>query len=157
MSNIKISEALQLMRTIHWTITLVPVLFSLVDLYLYYSGGIGSDANLQNIFLYSSLAILIAAILGSGHIFKLYLKNNGPAEPTSAQAVIPAFQTAHLVRLSVLEMAGLFAAVGTFITGYLPILGVVAMSTVVMVSLAPTPFKVAEAFGLDPSEFEVPE
>ena len=87
-------------------------------------------------------------------IFKIYLKNNKPKNLNSVKELFASYQTAHLLRLSVLEIAGFFAVISAFMTGYLPILGVILVTTAVMVSLTPSEFKISETFGVNLNELD---
>ncbi len=154
MNEAKLSSAMKVMKTIHWTITLMPVLFSLVVLYFNYAGSVGESPELKNVFLYVAVIMLAIAIPVSSIIFKTYLKNNRPQNPNSANQLMGVYQTGHLIRLSVLEVAGLFAVVSAFKTGYMPMLGLTAVSTAIMISLTPSEYKLSEAFGVNIQEMK---
>ena len=147
----KFSEALKTMQIIHWTVTLAPVAFSLVILTL---GAAGDAPALKDTFLYISLIMLLVAVPISSLIFKIYLKKNGPKNKESVRELFGPYQTAHLLRLSILEITGFFALMGAFTTGYLPLLGIVLVSTAVMISHTPTAFKISQIFGVNINDLD---
>ena len=147
----KFSEALKTMQIIHWTVTLVPVVFSLVILTL---GPVGDAPALKDTFLYGSLIMLVVAVPTSSLIFKTYLKKNGPKNKNTVRGLFGPYQTAHLLRLSILEITGFFAVMGAFTTGYLPLLGIVLVSTAVMIGNTPTALKISEVFDVNINDFD---
>ncbi len=136
-------HALRILKTIHWSITLLPLLFAAIVFYMN-SNAVGGEVN--EAFLYSSIIVMALAIPGSSFLFKSYLRKMNLNSSSASEEVFQAFQTAHLLRLLVIETAGFFGIVCAYITGSNLILGVTVFAVVFMASMVPSYLGIADTF-----------
>jgi hypothetical protein len=136
-------QALKVLKTIHWSITLVPLLLAAIVFYMN-SGSVISEMN--DIYLYAALLILAIAVPLSSFTFKTYLRKMNLSSTSPAKEIIPAYQTAHLLRLVIIEIAGFFGIIGSYVSGSNLILGVTAVAIMFMASLTPSYMGIAETF-----------
>lgn len=143
---------LQTLRIIHFAMLFMPLAFGLIVVFLYLSDSLPSGGD-QEIFLIIPPIILVGAVPLSWIIFNQILKS-ALVEPTSFQKKISAYQTAHLIRLSLFEVAGLMAVVVCFITGNLYNLVVLGVVIIVFFMLKPSVYQMESKLQLTPEEKE---
>jgi hypothetical protein len=143
--------SLKAISIIHWAITFVPLIFGGVVLYINLTDPIGELSDENKILMYLPGGFMIIAFPASHVVYKNYLKDKigGTIELRSKLGL---FQTAHLIRIAMMEAVALFAAVTCLVTGNLLNLGIFCIALIMLVLVAPTPFKVAEALNLSQEE-----
>jgi len=150
MESSQLKPVLATIKIIHWAITIMPLVFGGVVVFINSTNPIASAEEANAIFMYLPVLIAIVAIPASGIIYKLQLKSI-TAEMDLKKKIL-AFQTAHIVRVSFLEAAGIAAAVFSLVTGTYINLGIVAVIFVLMALQSPTPYKIATSLNLTPEE-----
>ncbi len=137
---------------IHWSLLVMPAFFG-VFVYLVNSEK-ESAWTWNGSYLLSYLpAVLLLVILPvSLVVFRLVLKDNMPKRNPDLSKKIRAFQTAHLVRISMIEMVALSGAVVSLVTGSQINLIVVLLALVIMALLAPTPSRLEGLLELNTEE-----
>lgn len=144
-------SSLKVISVIHWAITFVPLIFGGIVVYINLTDPIGELTEENKIFMYLPGALMIIAFPASQVVYKNYLKDKigGTMELPSKLGL---FQTAHLIRIAMIEAVALFSAVTCLVTGTLLNLGIFCIALIMLVLMAPTPFKVAEALHLSQQE-----
>ncbi len=143
------SEALKSSRIIHLGLTIGPVIFGILALYINLTNPAAKPNESNEILLYLPIVAAAIALPASIVVFKSYLKQGSPQ---TLREKLSVFHTASLIRLAILEMAGLMSAVISLVTGNLMILGVLGLIAVYMATLRPTILKITEVMNLSPEE-----
>ncbi len=143
------SAMMQTLNIIHGALIMFPVIFAGVAVFINETNSMASEG--LEILSYVAVGILIIAFPLSAFIFKSNIKNNVFEHSTLSQK-IAAFQTAHLIRMSLFEVSGLFAAVATLQNGNYYNLIVLLVVIAMFFFLRPTPARIALDLGLSTSE-----
>jgi len=152
MGNPDYSKSLSTVKMLHWSLVLMLVGFGVVVFLLNISEPTGEVTDDNNILLYVPAIVLVIAIPTSMIVFKKHIKENMPKKPTKLSDKLGLYQTGHLIRMAILEVAGFFAVVISLITGTLLNLAVLLIAILFMVMLTPSLLKITEAVDLTPKE-----
>ncbi|XOV93921.1 MAG: hypothetical protein ACFHWX_04275 [Bacteroidota bacterium] len=146
------SSAFKIIKTIHWALVAGISLFASVVAFLL-------GTNTETTFIRSEEVIVFMPVFLA--IFMLptavMLSNrqmNVLKEKSDLGQKIAGFQTAHIVKMAMLEGVGLFAIVVCFITYTTINFFVFGLVIILMAGSAPTAFKLSEKLGLSRDELE---
>lgn len=158
MENYSPKVAMKTMRIIHIAMAALPTLFGIVVAALNLTDPNQSEAGFPTdfqpgieILLYVPAIVLVLALPMSTFLFKQNIKSNLGEEPT-LRSKLAAFQSAHLVRMAFIEMAGLLAVVVCFITGNLYNLAVLLTVLLIFLNKMPSVYSIKTELGLTPEE-----
>ena len=119
-------QALFTLKMIHLALGITPVFFGIVVLFLNMDGSPDVNTDFPYFIVYIPAIFFVLMFPLSGILFKNILKTSLENKRTLSQK-LAAFQTSHIVRMSLFEMAGILAAVVSFLTGDLYNLIIVAL------------------------------
>ncbi len=149
MKELHYSEALKSSRIIHLALTMGPVIFGVIVFYINTTNPVAKPDESNDLLLYLPIAVAAIAIPASSIVFKSYLKGGSPQ---TLREKLSVFHTASIIRLAILEMAGLMSVVISLATGNVMILSVLAMVAIYMATLQPTILKITETMNLSAEE-----
>lgn len=147
--NTSYKDQLNLIRLIHFALMAGIGLFLLVVVFLI----IGEKTSTSELALlnYISPGFFVVILILQGQMFKLSLKPAlKPDIPLSSK--LATFQTAHIIRMALLEGCGLFAAVSALLNAELLHLITVALVLGFMFTKTPTVLMLESVFGLSREE-----
>ncbi len=127
-------EALKTIQLVHFALMAGIVLFTAVILFLYFDGVLA--AKNDGIIQYIPALFFFAVLPSSSMVYKQALKNVDAQ--ANLQSKMKLFQTAHIVRMAILEGSALFAAAVSFVTGSLYQLIIVGLVIAVFASKIPS-------------------
>lgn len=149
-NNIKAPLMVKTIKLIHISLIIVPLIFGAVALYMNMTNPIGTEENME-IFIYIPPVLLIIAFIMSGIIFKQQV-NVRRLEGKTLQQKLAAYQTAHLVRMALFEVAGLMAGVVTLLTANNYNLGVLVLVAALFYFMTPTASRIGIELALTHEE-----
>lgn len=155
MATFSFRQLLQTLNIMHWTITITPVIFGGVVLFVLNEPTNPWEFETDNPMFYLPWIYFIVAIPLSKFMFNTVLKSNAPSKSMSLKSRLGAYQTAHLVRLAVLETAAIMAVVISLVTETLISFPVLLLALIMMFSQFPSKGKIVETLEL--SEAEIAE
>ena len=138
------SQAIRTLQIVHLSVTVMPFLFGAVVFIMNQRGYAPQSPELAGTFLYISAGLLLLALPVSSWFFKSYLKRNVKDAGQTSKGMIGAYQTAHLIRISMFEIPGFMAAYSAYLTGDMRILSVTVLSVIQLGSLFPSRIKIEQ-------------
>ncbi len=144
-----LKDQLNVMRLIHFALMAGIGLFSIVVIFLI-TGGKASAGELE-LLNYISPGFFVIILILQGQMFKLSL-NPALKADTPLPSKLASFQTAHIIRMGLLEGCGLFAAVSALLNAELLHLITVALVLGVMFTKTPTVLMLESVLGLSREE-----
>ncbi|WP_420318446.1 hypothetical protein [Ekhidna sp.] len=142
-------EQLNLIRLIHFALMGGAGVFAVLVAFLVVSDNIsGTPIEVLN---YLSPAYFFIILASHSVVFKSIIRNTDLAGKDIKQK-LASYQTAHIIRLAILEGCALFASVVALLNGEILHLITVALTMAIMYSKLPTPFLVESELRLNPDE-----
>lgn len=142
-------EQLNLIRLLHFALMGGAGVFAITVAFLIVSQN--NNPTPIEVLDYLSPAYFFFMLASYPFVFKSALKKNDLLEKDLSQK-LASFQTAHIIRMALLEGCALLASVATLINGELLHLITAALTLAIMFSKTPTPFLLETELGLDQEE-----
>ncbi|MCV9387864.1 hypothetical protein [Reichenbachiella ulvae] len=147
------AKALKVLKILHWGLMSGPIFFSIFAIAMITSSDQSQLIDTENILSFLPISFAVMLIPGSYFLFSTGLKERVDKE-SELSAKIAAYQTAHIIRMAVLEGTALFAIVGAFVSNTYANFTALFFVLLVMVLVTPSPFKLMESLQLSRSELE---
>lgn len=146
-------QQLLLLRIIHFALMGGLTIFGVVVYWLNSNDPVGNADAMNEAVVYLPGLLFLAALPLSFILFKQQVKPL-QTEERDLRSKLAGYQTAHIVRLALLEGAGLFAAVISMQLANVYLLGVLAAVLVTFLFLLPTPYRISVELKLNQKERE---
>lgn len=128
----------------------VLVFFSVIVVFLHTSGQLSRADDLKEIFLYIVPIVTVIGLTAAYLAYKFAINKINAS--LSLHEKLLKYQAAFMVRMALLEVVGLFAAIASFLTGYFYFLICPLLITVLFILLRPTPYGITEDLNLTQEE-----
>lgn len=145
-------KAVSTIKIVHFALISGLTLFVLITSYLIISGSIGGGSLDFPFIQYIPALIVIAAFLLSTFVFKDSVKKITTS--ASLQSKIAGFNTAHIMKMALLEGAGLVTTVLALKSADLIMISAPIVIIILMLFQTPSAFKLEGLLGLTPEEKE---
>ncbi|WP_425392089.1 hypothetical protein [Ekhidna sp.] len=142
-------DQLKLIRLLHFALMGGAGLFAVMAAILIVSDEVSQPS--IEVLDYLSPAYFFIMLATYPVVFKAALKKTALLEKTLSQK-LASFQTAHIIRMAMLEGCALFASVAALINGELLHLIIASLTLAIMFSKTPTPFLLESELGLNQDE-----
>lgn len=148
------ATALKTLKIIHFAIMGGPLLFATFTVFNLLSSDETQLIDTTNPLSYFPLLMAIVVIPVSNYMFSSTLKK-GLEGQTELGMKLGSFQTAHIIKMALLEGCTLFALVGSFTTYTVANFGVFVVMFALMILSTPSAFKLVETLNLTPEEIRL--
>ncbi len=145
-------QALRTIQVIHSSLMAGLILFGAVVVFLLTSGSQQVNEGLD-MMVYIPPVLFVMAYFAANTLFNTFIKKAREGNLELQQKFAP-YQTAHIIRLALMEGTGLFATVVTMITGVYYVMIVLLLVLLFFASKFPTVLRMEEEMGLTPEEKE---
>ncbi len=145
------SKALTTLKIIHWSITASPIAFAVISFYLISAEGMPALYDSANPITFIPIGLTLILVPMSSFLFKKTLATNLNGKTELAQK-LSSFQTAHLMKIAILEAAALLALVVCFVTRTTLNYFTFGIPLLLLLLSAPSAFKITELLHLSQEE-----
>lgn len=152
MQNQPLKNNLRVIQIIHMAMMMMPIVFAVVIYFIMTEGNPEINEGLE-FFSYLPPAFLVVGFLVGSFLFKTNIKKllaNGP----NLKEKVSGFMGAHIIRIAMLEFAGIFSGVVVLLNGNLNNLVVVVLASVVLMTKIPSVRLLDQEIGLTQEEQE---
>lgn len=150
------AKAMRVLKVLHWGLMGGPIIFSVVATVVITSTGQAQLINLEEMLSFLPIGFGVVMIPASFLLFGSNLKERVDKD-SQLSYKIAAYQTAHIIRMAMLEGVALFAIVGAFVTSTYANFVVLFFALLAMVLVSPSTYKLMEALKLTREEMEMLE
>ncbi|UXP32276.1 hypothetical protein N6H18_18215 [Reichenbachiella agarivorans] len=144
---------INILKTIHWGLTIGTVLFGVIFCYLMMTMTEPTLVDFDNILTFLPLLVAAMMIPASSIAFHSSLKKLLKKNPDLKQK-ISAFQNAHIIQMAMLEAVGLLSVVICFLTNSYVNFLMFGIILLLMILSTPSTFKLSEQLHLSKSEID---
>ncbi len=140
------------MQIIHVTMMMAPIVFALVIYFVMTESHPETEVGMEFLSYLPPVFLLVGFLAGS-FLFKTTIKNLLAKSP-DLKGKVKGFMTAHIIRVVMLEFAGMFSGVIVLVNGNLNNLTVVVLASVLLMTKIPSVSLLEREIGLTPEEQE---